>query len=84
MLCVHQTKFGFDEVRKLCQEAAYLEMDSREYAISRITCSDKKYYCQIPFTVCLVVDLRSERDVVHQLRDFIVSGEADDCWILTS
>ena len=85
---VHLTEAGFTEIKHFCENARALGVDVMEYALSCISKSDMKFYCQIPFDIssepCVVIDLRSEREVVRQLRDFIVSGEADDSWISPS
>jgi len=89
-LCVHITKTGLSELERFYNQALALqrerrELNVKEYVLKEIHSSDSKFYCQIPFILgpetCVVADLRRERDVVHQLRSFIVEGDPDDCWI---
>jgi len=84
-LSVHPTEAGFTEIKHFCENARALGVDMMEYALSCISTSDMKLYCQIPFDASseprVVIDQRSEREIIHQMRDFIVSGEADDSWI---
>ncbi len=79
------TEAGFTEIKRFCENARALGVDMMEYALSCISTSDMKLYCQIPFDASsdssVVIDQRSEREIIHQMRDFIVSGEADDSWI---
>ena len=83
-LCVHLTQNGFRLVARFCQEATRMKVDVMQYALSQISASHEKLYCQVPFDIssepCHVVYLRG-KEVVHQLRDFIISGKADECWI---
>ena len=61
-----------------------MKVDVMQCALSQISASHEKFYCQVPFDIssepCQVLDLRG-KEVVHQLRDFIISGKADECWI---
>ena len=83
-LCVHLTQKGFRLVARFCQEATRMKVDVMQYALSQISASHEKLYCQVPFDIssepCHVVYLRG-KEVVQQLRDFIISGKADECWI---
>ena len=84
-LCVHLTEVGFTEVRRFCQEATARKIDVMNNAISQISASEKKFYCQIPFDVssdpCISIDLREEKEVTSQLCNCITNDGADVCWI---
>ena len=85
-LCVHLTAAGAKRVQEYFQETQDLKVaDPVGYVRHSISQSVEEYYVQIPFQVAdessHVVDLRSEEEVKGQLRDFILSGAADDCWV---
>ena len=44
-----------------------------------------KFYCQVPFDISFepwdIVDLQSSEEVVDQMKAFVASDNADQCWI---
>jgi len=57
----------------------------RQNITSHVATSTAKFCCQISFEIslepCVVVDMRDSNEVISQIRRFIHSGNADDCWI---
>ena len=86
-LCVRLTKAGRNKVRDYFLMEGDSPLDRAiEHVRQRISDSAEEFYCQIPFILseeesCQVVDLRDEHEVIGQLRHFIISGNADDCWV---
>ena len=81
VLCAELTNTGMNDLDEFTQNTG----KEGPTIASHVSGSSKTYYTQIPFEISpedtVVVDFRTEQEVTSQLRNIILSGDADQCWI---
>ena len=88
VLAVRLTEAGTKEIGRYITEYQTLEIKTeteKQYVEERINGSSTKFYYQVPFILSQdpssVADFRETQDVLRNLRNCVVNGNADHYWL---